>query len=78
MKQTYHSNSTTNVRLRCEINKSNLSHHALSVKYGVSEKTISKWKNRTVFTDKSCKPDIIHYALSELEMRIAIELRALT
>jgi len=78
MKQTYHSNSTTNVRLRFEINKSNLSNHALSLKYGVSEKTIAKWKNRTVFTDKSSKPDTIHYALSELDMLIAIELRYLT
>lgn len=78
MKQTYHSNSTTNVRLRLEINKSNLSYCALSSKYGVSENTIGKWKNRETFQDRSSRPHNIRYALSELEMRIAIELRCMT
>jgi transposase-like protein len=78
MKQTYHSNSTTNLRLRSEINNSNLSYGALSWKYGVSENTIAKWKNRTTFQDKSSRPHTIKYALSELEMLIAVELRTLT
>ena len=78
MKQTYHSNSTTNIRLRSEINKSNLTHQKLSLQYGVSENTIRKWKNRTKFQDKSSRPHHIKYALSELEMRIAVELRILT
>lgn len=78
MKQVYHSNSTTNVRLRSEINNSKESNNALSLKYGVSKNTISKWKNRSKFTDKSSRPNIIHYALSELEMLIAVELRILT
>jgi len=78
MKQTYHSNSTTNVRLRSEINKSNLSYQELSHQYGVSENTIGKWKNRTKFEDKSSRPHAIKYALSEVEMLIAIKLRVLT
>lgn len=78
MKQEYHSNATTNVRLRSEINKSKLSNTALSSKYGVSKKTICKWKNRTNFEDKSSKPSTIHYSLSDLEQLIAIELRVLT
>jgi len=78
MKQTYHSNSTTNVRLRTEINKSKLPYHVLSSRYGVSENTIGKWKNRKEFEDKSSRPHTISYALSELEMLIAIELRFLT
>jgi len=78
MKQTYHSNSTTNVRLRKEINKSNLSNKALCLKYGVSENSILKWKHRTKFQDKSSRPHTIKYALSELDMLIAIELRTIT
>jgi transposase InsO family protein len=78
MKQVYHSNSTTNIRLRSEINKSNLPNLSLSIKYGVSENTVSKWRNRRSFTDKSSRPHTIHYSLSELEMLIAVEIRALT
>lgn len=78
MKQMYHSNSTTNVRLRREINKSELPYSALSAKHGVSENTIHKWKNRTEFTDKSSRPHTIKYTLSKVEMLISIELRALT
>ena len=78
MKQMYHSNATTNIRLRSEINNSDLSYTELSSKYGVSEKTIYKWKNRKHFKDKSSRPTTIHYALSELEMLIAVELRNIT
>ena len=78
MKQVYHSNATTNVRLRSEISKSKLSNPALSLKYGVSEKTIGKWKSRKIFEDKTSRPHTIKYALNELEQLIAIELRSLT
>ena len=78
MKQVYHSNAVTNVRLRSEINNSKLSINELTLKYNVSEKTISKWKNRIVFEDKTSRPNTIKYALSDLEMIIAINLRALT
>lgn len=77
MKQVYHSNAVTNVRLRCEINNSKLSNKELTHKYGVSDKTINKWKNRDVFEDKSSRPNIIKYALSNLEMLIAINLRGI-
>ena len=78
MKQVYHSNATTNVRLRSEINNSKLSTKELILKYDVSEKTISKWKNRTIFEDKTSRPNTIKYALSDLEILIATNLRALT
>ncbi|MCF6297549.1 MAG: hypothetical protein L3J08_06150 [Flavobacteriaceae bacterium] len=78
MKQIYHSNATTNVRLRTEINKSTLSNQKLRLKYGVSENTIGKWKNRTNFTDKSSKPKTIYYSLSELETIIAVDLQTIT
>jgi transposase-like protein len=44
----------------------------------VSKNTISKWKNRTEYNDRSSRPHTIKYSLSELEMLIAIELRVLT
>lgn len=78
MKQVYHSNATTNVRLRSEINNSTASNSTLSLKFNVSEKTIKKWKKRTSFEDKSARPHTIKYALSDLEMLIAVELRSLT
>jgi len=78
MKQSYHSNATTNVHLRSEINQSNLSNVDLSLKYKVSTNTISKWKSRKVFTDRSSKPHNISYSLSELERLIVISLRLLT
>ena len=78
MKQIYHSNATTNVRLRTEINKSKLSDEALSLKYGVSKNTIHKWRNRKIFEDKSSRPKSIKYALSEFDMIIATNLRFLT
>ena len=78
MKQVYHSNATTNVRLRSEINNSTLSNSELSIKYGVSEKTIYKWKNRTSFEDKSSRPQTVHYSLSDLNQLIAVKLRVLT
>jgi len=78
MKQRYHSNATTNIRLRSEINKSKKSDKDLSVQYGVSVKTIRKWKNRDQFTDKSSRSDNIAYSLSELDQLIAINLRKIT
>lgn len=56
MKQVYHSNATTNIRLREEISKSKLPNSVLALQYGVSTKTVSKWKGRDVFKDKSSKP----------------------
>ena len=44
----------------------------------MSEKTISKWKSRKEFEDKSSRPEIIKYTLSDLEMLIATNIRFLT
>jgi transposase-like protein len=78
MKQVYHANATTNVRLRTEISSSSATNSELSNKYGVSLNTIRKWRNRDVFEDKSSRPSTVYYSLSELQMLIAIELRCLT
>ena len=68
MKQIYHSNVTTNVRLRTEINNSTWSNSLLSLKHNVSEKTVIKWKNRTTLKDKSSRSDRIKYALYHYEI----------
>jgi transposase-like protein len=78
MKQVYHSNATTNIRLRNEINKSNLTNKELSEKYNVSINTIKKWKTRNIFTDKSSKPKDIKYSLTQLQMSIIIKIRMMT
>jgi transposase InsO family protein len=78
MKQVYHTNAMTNIRLRIEINKSNLSYRVLSSKYGVSKNTICKWKNRVEFKDKSSRPKAITYGLSAIEQLIIVELRTIT
>lgn len=78
MKQVYHSNASTNIRLRLEINKSKGPNNVLAEKFGVSENTISKWKNRDNLEDRSSRPHTVNYSLSELDMLIATELRAMT
>ena len=78
MKQVYHSNATTNVRLRKEIHNCNGSYLEISEKFGVSVNTIEKWKNRATFEDKSSRPNTISYSLDKLLELIAVELRVLT
>lgn len=64
MKQENHSNSKTNVHFRSIIHNSNLSNLELSKKFQISNKTVSKWKNRTTFEDKSSRPNNIGYSLT--------------
>ncbi len=66
MKQTYHSNSTTNIRLRAEISKSNLPYRLLSSRYGVSKNTIGKQNNRVDLINKSSRSHTIKYTLSKI------------
>ena len=67
MKQEYHSNASTNIHLRLELSKSNLTNSELAGKYNISEPTVRKWKNRAIFEDKSSRPHTIHYALNDFE-----------
>ena len=78
MKQAYHSNAITNLHLRTEINKSNLSNDVLAKKYNTSTKTIAKWKKRVLFDDKTSRPKTIHYSLSDLDQLIVTQIRSLT
>jgi len=78
MKQEYHSNAMTNVHTRLLINKSNLTNLMLANKFGISEPTVSKWKNRENFEDKSSRPHTIHYALNDFEKTLISSIRQST
>ena len=78
MKQAYHANASTNIHMRLEISKSNLTNSKLAIKYNISEATVSKWRNRNILEDKSSKPDTIHYALNEIEKTLITSIRRST
>ena len=78
MKQVYHSNARTNVHYRSEIHNSILSNEELSFQYNVSISTISKWKNRITFEDKSSRPNSIIYSLSETHQALLVCIRNTT
>ena len=67
MQQVYHSNATTNLNIRSQIQNNLDSNSVLANRFKVSEQTISKWKNRDFTKDASSKPLNIVYALSDLE-----------
>ena len=75
MQQVYHFNATTNINIRSQIQNNSVSNSVLAIQFGVSEQTISKWKNRDSVEDASCKPLNIQYALSDLEKALVISLR---
>ncbi|MDO9154850.1 MAG: IS481 family transposase [Paludibacter sp.] len=76
MQQIYHSNATTNVNNREQIQKCfSVSNQELASRFNTSTQTVSKWKNRGFVQDASCCPINIHYALSELETAVIISLR---
>ncbi len=78
MKQAYHSNASTNLHMRLEISKSNLTNSELAIKYNISEPTVSKWRNRDVFEDKSSRPYNIHYVLNDIEKTLITSIRQST
>jgi hypothetical protein len=75
MQQVYHSNATTNINIRTQIQNNLAIGSSLATQFGVSEQTISKWRNRDFVQDASCVPLNIEYALTDLEKAIAISLR---
>lgn len=78
MKQANHSNAKTNVHLRKLICNSKLTNKELSNQFNVSQNTISKWNNRSVFEDKSSRPNHINYTLSEIEKHLLVSVRTAT
>jgi transposase-like protein len=75
MKQAYHTNATTNVHTRALIKNSVAINSAVGEQYGVSVSTVTKWQQRECLQDVSSRPHRIDYALTELEMSIALSVR---
>jgi len=75
MQQVYHSNAVTNIHIRRQIKESSLTNFQLAQTFHNSPTTISKWKNRETFEDKSSRPHKIIYALNELEESLVVSIR---
>lgn len=75
MQQIYHSNASTNVYIRTQIQNNSSSNSLLATQFGVSQQTVSKWKNRDFVQDASCKPLNIVYSLTDIEKALTISLR---
>lgn len=73
--QVYHSNATTNVHIRYELQKNNVPINQLAAKYNVSQNTILKWKNSDGQEDKSSRPHTIHYSLTDTQKEIIKSVR---
>ena len=78
MQQVYHSNAVTNIHIRRQIKESSLTNFQLAQTFHTSPTTISKWKNRETFEDKSSRPHKIAYALNELEESLVVSIRKTT
>jgi transposase-like protein len=77
--QIYHSNATTNIHIRQQIqSNSNCSVKDLAQKHNISTQTVSKWKHRASLEDASCAPLNISYALSQTERSLIVALRKST
>lgn len=73
-----HNNATTNKLQRKEIQESELMVAELSTKFGVTTKTIRKWRSRDTVQDVSSRPHRINYALTEGEQLLFVALRKIT
>lgn len=79
MQQIYHSNAKTNVNIRQQIQNSfSFSNEDLANRFNISPQTVSKWKNRDFVQDKPCTPNIINYALTDLEQQLIVFIRKTT
>ncbi|CAC9981068.1 hypothetical protein [uncultured Gammaproteobacteria bacterium] len=70
MKQNYHVNANTNSHSRAIIRCANTSNIDLARRFGISTKTIAKWRGRDFVKDKTSRPKTMHYALSETEREL--------
>lgn len=78
MKQSYHSNATTNIHIRAQIKQSLASGSSLALKFGISRSTVKKWKDRDCPEDKSSAPETVHYALDGIRQALVIAIRKTT
>ncbi len=78
MQQIYHSNATTNLNIRTELQNSSATNSELAKRFNTSVQTVSKWKNRDFKTDKSSAPHNIKYALSDIDKALIKSIRETT
>ena len=72
-----HKNARTTPAIRAEIAASSESVAVLAARYGVSEGTIRRWRDRKVFTDASHTAHRLQTTLTPAQERIVVELRKL-
>jgi len=75
MQQVYHSNARTNLNIRHQLQNNSITNSESALRFGISEQTVSKWKNRDFVQDSSCRPHNIKYALTDLERALVKSLR---
>ncbi len=70
-----HKNARTTPAVRQEIAASSESASILAARYGVTEQTIHKWKQRTVFAERSHTAHRLQTTLSPAQEVIVVHLR---
>lgn len=75
MPQIYHSNATTNINIRQQIQLASQSNKDLAITFNTSTQTVLKWKNRDFTEDVSSRPLNISYALTDLEKSLVKSIR---
>ena len=75
MQTTLHKNARTTPAMRAEIASSPLSVTDLARKFGVTAKTIRKWKNRSSTADASHRPLHLHATLTPEQEALVVHLR---
>ena len=75
MELKLHANATTTPKMRAYIQASSAGVGELAKELGIGESTIRRWKNRDSVADRSHCPKKLPISLSEVEERLAVELR---
>src|SRR5689334_15036994 len=70
-----HSNAITNRKQRQAIRQCLESYRAIAQQYHVALGTVHRWKHREAPTDRSTRPQTVHYALTAEEEALVLRLR---
>ena len=75
MELKLHANATTTPKTRAYIHRSAGTISEVARELGVSERTVTRWRSRDVFSDRSHRPHHIATTMTPLEESLAVELR---
>ncbi len=78
MTQVYRSNATTNQHQCKIIQQASCANTELAERFGINVKTVAKHKARDCTKDKSSRPKVIHYSLSNIQKEVVRVVRTLT